>query len=95
MKIDKFIETRYDELDGYHLGWDLDIKEKLNKIYEENKDKYNTILKDKIDEAIKMYKVDNYHISQYMSSVLVNDNKYREAIEELLDTKLNEILDRL
>ena len=75
-----------------------DLKKELSNLeakYEENKNKYNNILKTKINEVLKDYKVDNWVISNQLSTILAYNPDYKQKLEELLDSRIEEILDKI
>ena len=74
---------------------DLGLSDIVKQIYEENKNKYNDILKTKIDKTLKDYKVDNWVISNQLSTILTYNPDYKQRLEELLDSRIEEILDKI
>ena len=94
-KITDGIEKRYNDNSDFNLSYDLGLSDIVKQIYEENKNKYNDILKAKIDEVLKDYKVDNWVISNQLSTILTYNPDYKQKLEELLDSRIEEILDKI
>lgn len=94
-KIADGIEKRYNDNSDFNLSYDLGLSDIVKQIYEENKNKYNDILKTKIDEVLKDYKVDNWVISNQLSTILTYNPDYKQRLEELLDSRIEEILDKI
>lgn len=90
------IESRYskDNL-SYNIFWDLDLREKIDSIYNENKDKFDSTLRAKLDEILKDYKVDNYVISNYLSTIITEDESYQATLKDFLGTRIDDILDKI
>lgn len=94
-KITDGIEKRYNDNSDFNLSYDLGLSDIVKQIYEENKNKYNDILKTKIDEVLKDYRVDNWVISNQLSTILTYNPDYKQRLEELLDSRIEEILDKI
>lgn len=94
-KIADGIEKRYNDNSDFNLSYDLGLSDIVKQIYEENKNKYNDILKTKIDKTLKDYKVDNWVISNQLSTILTYNPDYKQRLEELLDSRIEEILDKI
>lgn len=94
-KITDEIEKRYNDNSDFNLSYDLGLSDIVKQIYEENKNKYNDILKTKIDKTLKDYKVDNWVISNQLSTILTYNPDYKQRLEELLDSRIEEILDKI
>ena len=94
-KITDGIEKRYNDNSDFNLSYDLGLSDIVKQIYEENKNKYNNILKTKINEVLKDYKVDNWVISNQLSTILTYNPDYKQRLEELLDSRIEEILDKI
>ena len=94
-KITDGIEKRYNDNSDFNLSYDLGLSDIVKQIYEENKNKYNNILKTKINEVLKDYKVDNWVISNQLSTIIAYNPDYKQKLEELLDSRIEEILDKI
>lgn len=94
-KITDGIEKRYNDNSDFNLSYDLGLNEIIKQIYEENKSEYDNILKNKIDETLKNYKVDSWVISNQLSTILTYNPDYKQRLEELLDSRIEEILDKI
>ena len=92
-KIINGIEARYE--DKYNLAWDLELSNKLKDIYKENKTKFDNILLQKIDEAISDYKVEDYTISGEIANILTTDDKYHTILKDFLDSRIDDILNKI
>ena len=94
-KITDGIEKRYNDNSDFNLSYDLGLSDIVKQIYEENKNKDIDILKTKIDKTLKDYKVDNWVISNQLSTILTYNPDYKQRLEELLDSRIEEILDKI
>ena len=94
-KITDGIEKRYNDNSDFNLSYDLGLSDIVKQIYEENENQYNDILKEKIDKTLEDYRVDSWVISNRLSTILAYNPDYKEKLEELLDSRLEEILDKI
>ena len=94
-KITDGIEKRYNDNSDFNLSYDLGLSDIVKQIYEENENQYNDILKEKIDKTLEDYRVDSWVISNRLSTILAYNKDYKEKLEELLDSRLEEIFDKI
>lgn len=94
-KITDGIEKRYNDNSDFNLSYDLGLGNIVKQIYEENKNQYDDILKEKIDKTLEDYRVDSWVISNRLSTILAYNPDYKEKLEELLDSRLEEIFDKI
>ena len=94
-KITDGIEKRYNDNSDFNLSYDLGLSDIVKQIYEENENQYNDILKEKIDKTLEDYRVDSWVISNRLSTILAYNPDYKEKLEELLDSRLEEIFDKI
>ena len=94
-KITDGIEKRYNDNSDFNLSYDLGLSDIVKQIYEENENQYDDILKEKIDKTLEDYRVDSWVISNRLSTILAYNPDYKEKLEELLDSRLEEIFDKI
>lgn len=92
-KITEGIENRYK--DSYNLSWDLELSNKVKDIYDKYKDVFESELLKKIEKTMKDYKVDNYIISNEVANILSTGEKYQITLRDFLDTRIDDILDKI
>lgn len=97
LKILQEVEERYSnkEYSNSHISWDLDLPSKLKDIYNENKEELDSILSQKLDECIKNYNIENYMLSSRIAEILTSDEKYNTILKDFLDTRIDDILDKI
>lgn len=97
LKILQEVEERYSnkEYSNSHISWDLDLPSKLKDIYNENKEELDSILSQKLDECIKNYNIENYMLSSRIAEILTSNEKYNTILKDFLDTRIDDILDKI
>ncbi len=97
LKILQEVEERYSnkEYSNSHISWDLDLPSKLKDIYNESKEELDSILSQKLDECIKNYNIENYMLSSRIAEILTSDEKYNTILKDFLDTRIDDILDKI
>lgn len=94
-KIIEGINNRYSQADTYNLFWDISLSDKLKEVYDADKERYNTMLTEKLNKTLKDYKVDNYIISNELSQILTTNHKYQTTLKDFLDSRIDDILDKI
>lgn len=94
-KIIEGIELRYNTNDSFYMTYDMDIDKIIKELYSKNKIDIDSLLLDKMTDALNKYKVNDYIFSDKIAEMITGEEKYMTILKEMLDNRLCDILDKI
>lgn len=95
LKIQEIIESEYINGDSFHIKYDAKIPEKVQEIFDNNRDSYLPILTNKMEEAVRNYEPDTYVIADITKDLLLEDESSKKILIDCLQDRLCDIIEKI
>ena len=81
--------------DDFSMRYHLKMDERVNEIYENNKEDFNIKISNAIEKTLSDYKVDDYILSNIAKDIILQNKDCVEKLEELFVNRIDDILEKI